>query len=232
MLRYARPLSFTLIGLGVLALFLAIALLQPTSAVHAYGVTPTPTFTTTPTLTSTPTLTPTPATTPTPEIIVVDPVITKSSDPAEGAPGDDVLFTLWITNRGNTAAQDVVVTDEIEEYLDILDATTNYGTVTVEGQLVTVNIGTLDAGQTVIVLISARINDLAPPNTSIENLAILTSSNSETVTSNIVTVDVPGGLPVTGATRTWDMGLAIGLLIGGVLSLGAGLALWGRAAQK
>jgi uncharacterized repeat protein (TIGR01451 family) len=63
-----------------------------------------------------------------------DLVITKRGEPTEALPGEEVTFTLEVTNRGQAAAVDVVVTDDISPYLEILEVTTTQGTVTIESR--------------------------------------------------------------------------------------------------
>ena len=52
---------------------------------------------------------------------VIDPAVTKSGDPATASIGDTVLFTLVITNNGNTVATNVQVVDPIPSFLTVTD---------------------------------------------------------------------------------------------------------------
>ena len=87
---------------GFLLLLLILTLQSPSArAAPALGITPTPT----------PTVTPTPLPTPTPAVGIADPAITKRGEPEQAHPGEEVTFTLEVTNYGKQSAVDVVVTD-------------------------------------------------------------------------------------------------------------------------
>jgi uncharacterized repeat protein (TIGR01451 family) len=98
-----------------------------------------------------------------------DLVIIKRGQPTKALPGEEVTFTLEVTNRGNAAAVDVVVTDEISPYLEILEVTTTQGTVTIEGQRITVYVGVVGPGFVVEIVIRTRVREDVPLPSTIEN---------------------------------------------------------------
>jgi len=98
-----------------------------------------------------------------------DLVIIKRGQPTQALPGEEVTFTLEVTNRGNAAAVDVVVTDEISPYLEILEVTTTQGTVTIEGQRITVYVGVVGPGFVVEIVIRTRVREDVPLPSTIEN---------------------------------------------------------------
>ena len=153
-----------------------------------------------------------------------DPVILKQVEPTEALPGEEVTFTLEATNQGQESAWGVVVTDEVSEHLQILEVTTTQGTVTIEGQKVTVDIGVIGPGFVVEIVIRARVREDAPASFELENVAVLTSPNGGYRTSQTVTVMVPVPmLPVTGGQLAlWPAYALLGLLLTPVL-LGSGL---------
>jgi uncharacterized repeat protein (TIGR01451 family) len=165
-------------------------------------VTPTPSDDTpTPTPTPTGTLTPTPG--PTPEY--TDPVILKSADPTEAKPGEEVTFTLRVINRGNIAAVDVVVRDDIPAYLEILGLTTTQGTATIDGQRVEVYVGTMGPGFEVTIVIRTRVRPETPAPLTVENVAILSCPNCHDRWAR-AEVEITGpDMPVTGGLSTWWM---------------------------
>lgn len=187
------------------------------------GVTPTPTFTVTPT--PIPTATPPPTATPVPEdsdrsdITKVDPVIVKHGDPSDALPGEAVDFSLQVSNQGQEAAVDVVVTDEVPEQFEILSVETTQGVVTIRGQTVTVEVGIVGEGFTVDIVIHTRVReDVATP-VQVENLAILTASNSgERTASDTVTL-LSVSLPVTGISDASVLTLVIAAAGAAVLVL-------------
>ena len=129
-----------------------------------------------------------------------------------------------VRNRGQRAAVDVVVTDEVAEYLEIVEVTTTQGTVLVEGQLVTVQVGVVGPGFVVEIVIRARVRPDAPAPLDLENIAVLRSPNGGDRTSPPVIISIPGTtyLPKTGdMTTAWTI---IVRLFFGLVALGAGLA--------
>ena len=180
------------------------------------GITPTPTSTPLPPPTAVP-----PAE---PDVETVDPVITKRGEPREALPAEEVVFTIGVTNRGQRAAVDVVVTDEVVQYLEIVEVTTTQGTVLVEGQLVTVQVGVVGPGFVVEIVIRTRVRPDAPVPLDLENIAVLRSPNGGDRTSLPVIISIPGTtrLPETGGmTAAWRIFVR---LLFGLVALGAGLA--------
>jgi uncharacterized repeat protein (TIGR01451 family) len=180
------------------------------------GITPTPTFTPLPPPTAVP-----PAE---PDVEPVDPVITKRGEPREALPAEEVVFTIGVTNRGQRAAVDVVVTDEVVEYLEIVEVTTTQGTVLVEGQLVTVEVGVVGPGFVVEIVIRTRVRPDAPAPLDLENIALLRSPNGGDRTSPPVIISIPGTtrLPETGQmTAAWTISVR---LLFGLVAIAGGLA--------
>jgi len=216
----SKPRSFSLIWLMVATiLFLSLAFLWPnvpSEAAPALGFTPTSTSTVTPTptLTVTPTSSLTPPPTPTPRPGAPDLAIAKRGEPPEVSPGEEVAFTIEVTNRGAESAVGVVVTDEVSEYLEILEVTTTQGSVTIDGQKVTVDVGVVGPDFTVEIVIRARVREDAPAPLEMENVALLTSPNGGDRISQTVTIKVPRLLPVTGQLPPpWLTPLLVGILV-------------------
>jgi uncharacterized repeat protein (TIGR01451 family) len=158
---------------------------------------------------------------------VPDLVIVKRGDPPQALPGEEVTFTLEVTNQGQAAAVDVVVTDDVPQYLEILEVTTTQGTVTIEGQTVTVEVGVVGPGFVVEIVIRTRLREDTPAPLEMENLAVLKSPNGGGERrSSPVTVRIPSILPVTGVKNS--PGLAIRLLGLGFLA-GLLFAGWNRS---
>jgi uncharacterized repeat protein (TIGR01451 family) len=205
---------------------LAAALLIPALVVRAgppplpaMGITPTPTFT--PTATPSPETSPT-ATPPAKQILSVAPAITKRSDKDVLQPGEEATFTIEATNTGDQAAVGVVVTDEISEWLEILDVTTTQGTATVNGQTVTVNVGVIGPEFVVQIQIRTRLREDTPIPIEIENIATLRSPNGGEWQSAPVLLRVLTLLPETGGhLAPWLPLVLVGLA-------GAGGGLWRR----
>ncbi len=113
-----------------------------------------------PTPTSTPTSTPVPTITPRPQTANVR--ISKQADRAEAQVGDEITFSILVANNGRLDAEDVVVTDRVAGYFDLIEARASRGTVSVSGQTITVALGTVARQEEVAILVRVRLNDQAP----------------------------------------------------------------------
>lgn len=199
-----------------------------------------------------------PTNTPTPKSSkpgIADPVVTKAVNVSEARVGDEVTFTITVTNRGTAAANDVVVTDPFPEYLDVIEATTTRGNITSNGRTVIITIGRVEETDTVTIRIRTRVNALAQPPEG-RNVVTLSSSNTSDDPSNNtsevtfkIVADVtptatpqpaPGGpqptqlpqpakLPNTGAEDSANTALLIA--VAGLLAIGMSLLI-SRAARK
>jgi uncharacterized repeat protein (TIGR01451 family) len=148
-------------------------------------------------------------------------------------------FTITVGNKGSVVARDVVVIDTIPSYLDIIGVTTTRGETSIEGQTVTVTIGSLAPGELVTIHIKTRINALALPGVGYNTATVVSrgdsdpTNNTSTVTFIIIVdspppaptpVVVPPELPKTGAPNEGTGSLPL-LVILGVLMIAAGLTI-------
>lgn len=153
-----------------------------------------------------PTLTPTRRPEGDPE--VADPAITKAASPSEARIGDEIMFTLTVTNRGNVPAENVVVTDPVPDFCDILDVSASRGDVAVSGNTVVVTLGAVAPDEVISIQICTRVNERAQPPGG-ANMATLTTSsptddpsnNTSTVTI-VILVPAPTVTPVPAAPTT------------------------------
>ncbi|MBZ0282594.1 MAG: DUF11 domain-containing protein [Anaerolineae bacterium] len=141
-------------------------------------------------------------------IIIADPFITKVANPPFALPGENVTFTVTVTNPSAVPAANVVVNDPIPNELEVLSASATGGSTSVSGQTVTLTIPTLNPGATVMLTIQTRVRaNVATPFTII-NVASL--NNGKTASASVVSV---GRLPATGETPWWrDWLVALTLL--------------------
>ena len=169
----------------------------------------------------------------------------KTVNPGQGRIGDILDFTITVGNRGSVVARDVVVIDTIPSYLDILGVTTTRGETSIEGQTVTVTIGSVAPGDLVTIHIQTRINALAQPGVGYNSATVVSrddsdpTNNTSTATFIIIAdpsppptlVEVPPFLPNTAAPseRTGSLPL---LVVLGVLAIAAGLAIRRRGARS
>ena len=205
---------------AVLLLFLPRLVVQAEQPeLPAMGVTPTPTFTSTPE-----------------DKGKVDPRIIKRADKEVADIGEEVVFTLEVFNVEEDAAVEVIVTDDIAPELEILevtstqtDASTLNPPIQIDGQKVTVGVGTVgqydQQGKPFVVYITIRVRVLsAPEDCAIENIAHLSSTNGGERWSNIVVVLLPSTLPICGDSGTsawWLLALlpAVALVVVGARRL-------------
>jgi uncharacterized repeat protein (TIGR01451 family) len=182
--------------------------------------TPTPGPTSTPRPTNTPG--PGPTKTPRPKTELADPAITKSSSVSDAKIGDEITFTIRVTNRGPNTADDVVVTDPIPDYLDVIEATTTRGDVSSNGRTVIVTIGKVPAGDEITIRIRVRVNERAEPPGGRNSVSLTTSSpgddpsnNSSEVSFNIIGPATPTAVLGLAATPTAEAPVPVILPITG-----------------
>jgi uncharacterized repeat protein (TIGR01451 family) len=98
-------------------------------------------------------------------------LLSKVVAPSEVMVGDEAKFTIEVTNDCACDVDDVVVTDELGDGLTVVDVETTQGTYDVAGQVVTVDVGTVAAGESVTITITVIVGGSG----SIENSALLST---------------------------------------------------------
>jgi uncharacterized repeat protein (TIGR01451 family) len=200
-----------LIHLTVAALLsLTFLLGQPSTAVGSrMGFTPTPTFT------------PPPKTkTPPPQCKLE---ITKTADPTELLPGDRVTFVIRVCNVGDKTCEDVVVSDDLPDELEVVSASASQGRAVVVGNDVRAEFGDLLPGVCAELTIVARLRDDVDLCKQFENVSTIGD-----LISNRVTLIVPC-LPESGETTAQSGAIATQVVVAGLLAVGMGLLATGLA---
>ncbi|MEM8531904.1 MAG: DUF11 domain-containing protein [Chloroflexota bacterium] len=171
----------------------------------------------------TPTLLPTatPTITPTGDLFA-DPAVSKSISQSEANPGDEVTYTINVVNRGNIAAENVVVTDSLPDELTIVDMSTSRGEASMRGQTISVTIGLMEPGEEVTIRIRARVKADTPPSTISNGVVVTTTSPGDDPSNNTASVPLtiigtavlPAALPQTGVANeiVWLIIATVGLL--------------------
>jgi uncharacterized repeat protein (TIGR01451 family) len=201
-----RPLKVALLILAVAGL-ISVMVAQSVAPVTAFApqaitetFTPTATDTPVPTNTPGPVNTPLPAATPAP--IILDPLITKAVSIEQAQTGDTVRFTITITNPNAIAVPNVTVVDPLPNLVDFISATTGgVGTYLFDPatHTVTFNLGTLAAGQVVVMTIRTKVNALGQPPDAFRNSATVNTGDGHSASSNTTTtILVPGQVPGAG----------------------------------
>jgi fimbrial isopeptide formation D2 family protein/uncharacterized repeat protein (TIGR01451 family) len=149
-------------------------------------------------------------------------VFAKTADPASGTTvraGDTVTYTVTVTQRGEGAVTDAIVTDDLSGVLDDAtwnnDQTATAGAVDRSGNTLTW-VGDLSVGQTVTITYSVHVTAAGPAQlrnvvTSPDERAIC-DPEDVCVTQHDVPAPPPG-LAVTGGTIAWTAGGLAGLLL-------------------
>lgn len=130
-------------------------------------------------------------------------LITKAVDRSQVYLGEQVEFTLTVTNPGPSVAPDVEVTDELDACLRILGVEPSQGTATLDGQKVTWTVGEMGVGDTASLTILVQVNCEGV----VENIATLESvvlgleldSNLVLVAAAIEFVPEPGTIVLLGS---------------------------------
>lgn len=120
----------------------------------------------------------------------VRPAMTVSPDSVR--PGETVTYTIRVTNTlsAQLPMGEVMVTDLLPEGLTPLTASSTLGFVEWWGNLLTADIGTLPPGQTVTIVVSARVRADGPSILEISNRASLLHAGHVAAQSPTITVSV------------------------------------------
>jgi uncharacterized repeat protein (TIGR01451 family) len=123
--------------------------------------------------------------------------IVKSVNVATARIGDEIIFTLVVSNIGTGNAEDVQVTDAVPDFLDVIEATTTRGNVSSDGRTVMISIGKIAPGEEVTITIRARVNERAQPPGGRNVAVVSTSSSGDNPNNNTSGVDIPIPAPPT-----------------------------------
>ena len=138
--------------------------------------------------------------------------IVKEDSPDPVIAGNNLTYTLHVTNGGPSTADDVVVTDEIPDgttYVEGVDLNGQEVCAFVQPNIVSCDLGTLDPGEVVTLYITVFVDPSLPSGTVLTNEASVSSTtfdpdlsdNSTSETTNVVT-QAELWLDKTGELRT------------------------------
>jgi uncharacterized repeat protein (TIGR01451 family) len=124
-------------------------------------------------------------------------VVTKTANTTTVLPGGPVTYTISVRNSGDTAADNVVVTDTLNGNLTFGSGsptpTTSAG---VNGATnLSFNLGSIAAGSTATATVNATVNSGLTTNGVVNNTATAVGSNVGTATSNTVSLAVGPNTP-------------------------------------
>ena len=137
---------------------------------------------------------------------ISDPAVTKTGDPSTAVVGDIVTFTVVVTNAGTANADNVVLTDPVPAFLNIVNvAVAPPGpTPSIVGNTITVSFGTLTPGQTYTITITTVVNSLGLPPGGTNSVTVSTTSaesdpgNNASSALTTVVAATGFGAPATG----------------------------------
>lgn len=136
--------------------------------------------------------------TPTPDF---DLPITKAVSPSNALPGDTVTFSINVTNDQPQTQTNVVITDSVVNFLEVVGASSSKGTASFSGQEVRADVGTLASGESVRLTITTRVRAGTAPGTIGQNVAFVNTASGSSSSSNVVTVTIGGeGTPTPSPT--------------------------------
>jgi uncharacterized repeat protein (TIGR01451 family) len=134
---------------------------------------------------------------------VTDLQVTKSVNSSQVTVGQNVVYTITVSNLSSTPAVGSTLTDNLPSGVTFVSGTTSQGTLTHSGNNVSVNLGTVNSGSPVTITLTATANAAGTVNntasasstTAENNLGNNTSSASFTATA--ATTTPPSMGPIT-----------------------------------
>ncbi len=112
----------------------------------------------------------------------VDVAIAKTASRSTVPPGGQVMYTLTVQNKGPSDGTGVTVTDKPPAGLTYVSAVPSQGTCSLSGGALTCPLGTLPAGASAQVLVTAEVGAKAP--SSLKNTATVTVEQPDTDPAN------------------------------------------------
>lgn len=157
--------------------------------------------------------TPTPRTIPAPTVDGTSPqagegsaagsslVVAQEITPQDVMPGQMMNIRLVVTNTMAESVTGILLLDHLDPGLRPLEIRASQGAARVQGQVVLVDVGTMEAGQVVLVLIAARVDPGARNGQIILNQATVDFDGGQ-ASSEIEAAGLPPAeLPATGRNR-------------------------------
>lgn len=119
-----------------------------------------------------------------------DPAITKSGSPSTARIGDTVVFTITVGNNGTADALNVIVSDTMPDFLDLVNITINPDpglTPVITGNDFTINFGTVRPSDFYTITIVTRVNVFGIPPGGSNSVTLSSSSIPDPLFNNAST---------------------------------------------
>ncbi len=111
--------------------------------------------------------------------------LSKSVTPNAVNAGDTITYTLTFSNSGDGLAQNVIITDEIPITITNLISTSSGATITPTGSVTFAwLVEDLSAGESGIITLTGQVSPTLSEDTTLTNIAIITTSTLESSTDN------------------------------------------------
>jgi uncharacterized repeat protein (TIGR01451 family) len=157
--------------------------------------------------TPSPGIIPTPPAAPTPRPPEAEPsaegalLVHLEASPQDVLPGEEIQFTIQLTNTSASAFTNVVVVDPLDPVLHLLEVRGTQGAVQFRGGSAIIYMGMIEAGRTELLTLRARVDASAQSGQVILNQLRVAFDGGEAI-SNVVAAGLPPAeLPVTGQDR-------------------------------
>jgi len=103
----------------------------------------------------------------------------------EAAPGTEFFYEIFVNDsKENIEGSNVFLTDTLPEEIQVLQVTADRGLCAIQDQIVTCDFGTVADGETIRVLITAKVRESAALGAAVLNNATLTADNEVQPSNN------------------------------------------------
>ena len=128
-------------------------------------------------------------------------VVRQVMTPQDVMPGQTVSIQVMVTNTMEEDAVNVLLLDGLDPALQPVSVKATQGAARVEGQSVLIDVGTMEAGQSILAIIETRVEPLSRNGQIILNQATVEYAGGQ-ADSEVAAVGLPPtDLPATGRNR-------------------------------
>ena len=124
--------------------------------------------------------------------------VSQEMVPSDVLPDQEIQVRLQIQNRTTEVIHGVLLSDELDAAVQPLEVAASQGAARVQGQSIVVDLGAVEAGQTVLVLIRARVAPDAGSGRIILNQARVLFDGGQARSNVAAAALPPSELPATG----------------------------------
>jgi uncharacterized repeat protein (TIGR01451 family) len=127
-----------------------------------------------------------------------DLALRKTVIPQDILPGEPLQYRTWLTNTSATVVTGIVLVDVIDPRLQLLEVRASHGAAEVTDQSLIIHVGTLEVGESALILTNTLLSASARSGEIILNQTTAHFDGGQ-VSSNVVAAGLPPAeLPATG----------------------------------